>query len=1207
MAKKKQHPNTYTIRGREAGATEAARFVAAERVAAVAAARATTRQIAADAGLIPVARPRHRSASDDVKMMRKIDRRQRSANVQGALEGRRLHAATLKRQRTEEREALELDATARRVRSAILKSERDAAALARCTITVSRPKELEPLPEFEAHKTSSSRASKRRPAVDRDGLANVVCKIWACGDKPGKRAPARSFASKLLYIMDPFALDGSSANAVHGNMVGQGVDGTMPVAGSDAYVYEGAALADTVVCFERDIARTVAGEKIAQHFVHIVIALPAGLTGRQRRRAAMAITARLERAGVPYTAAVHRPSATGDDRNYHLHIVSSARPFVRHGPRSWSFAPTKDQGLFDPVGIRIMRADAAHAFNRVLSEARIDTRYTHLTRAERGLGRMTHRPDVTTDRKAASIPMTAQRQLEALEEIEAHRQRLLALVRDTQKASSHLAAIVRSATAERLARLRSAAERLDRQREVIARRVETRRATIESLKLSAEATAAKLAAQIQAARGVVQAQMRQVAGLLFETQRLANSAQAARAVNLQALEARSELVDSLAAKIAAAQQRLETTMAVVDRERAAQIQAARDAASSRLRLVSGLMFAINRAAETAASVRREQMQALEVILENSKRLATGIAASEERLAARARAVEDARRSAHLARQRQALDDLGARLENSMARTVKASEKRVLEATARLNAVAKQRAEQAADRLQQLTVRHAARWANIIEPAERHLMRLQTNLKEIARLATTAQELRRAAIEQVTQQRSVLVRARFRLVELDSKLQSVQVDLKRRVTDSLAETHRQLERAFVASQKLALESQAAMIRRLKLAALLVGRKLALEAARLELRRAAGRLGKMRQMLLTGLETRRDLYRSVAVRLQEAASRFGEIDAVRQPAVDRRIAVIEYGVAVREGAKKHLHRIREALQKQVNARTKEIRSITTSEGAVLALPATPALKPTAVQAARGLDVAHGLLAEYIEAEKADRVKVVRDARGQLCGHCRDMDARRVLWSLDQSEAGREFLIRLAAPASNDEPDATDTKIEANRIAFDPDIVATMAFAWSRWKTFDDNEREDIARLLHSFLEVRTFFRVGFNSSVGTRVYCYRETDAVILQRIASCAGGLEVLVDAVERLSVGPRQKNLHYGWVVNLQAPRTLRTSPEVRGSGRPPVAPPRRRDEAVSNTVQAVANLTDIVEIAAVSTPESTNSYDLLQTAQRKRRDDPGR
>lgn len=144
---------------------------------------------------------------------------------------------------------------------------------------------------------------------------------------------------------------------------------------------------DELVAFFRALEITERADRTnANVYVSIIVPLPHDLDAAGRRRVAQLITDALARRGLPFIAALHLPDPGGDQRNFHLHIQLSLRPFERHGPFDWTFSAAKQATLNTGAGIALMKRHAVRQINRVLAQEGIERRYTHRPRASRGEG-----------------------------------------------------------------------------------------------------------------------------------------------------------------------------------------------------------------------------------------------------------------------------------------------------------------------------------------------------------------------------------------------------------------------------------------------------------------------------------------------------------------------------------------------------------------------------------------------------------------------------------------------------------------------------------------------------------------------------------------------------------------------------------------------------------------------------------------------------
>lgn len=118
----------------------------------------------------------------------------------------------------------------------------------------------------------------------------------------------------------------------------------------------------------------------------MLLQLPYELDAAQQARLVETFCERIfGRLGLPYVAAIHKPDADGDQRNYHAHICFSTRPTERIAPFVWRVAQEKVNQLTDAEGIKLIRAQFAAILNGACKKAGLDKRYTHQTYQQRGL------------------------------------------------------------------------------------------------------------------------------------------------------------------------------------------------------------------------------------------------------------------------------------------------------------------------------------------------------------------------------------------------------------------------------------------------------------------------------------------------------------------------------------------------------------------------------------------------------------------------------------------------------------------------------------------------------------------------------------------------------------------------------------------------------------------------------------------------------
>ncbi len=123
----------------------------------------------------------------------------------------------------------------------------------------------------------------------------------------------------------------------------------------------------------------------ANVYIVEVIELPCEASPRLRRKIVKRIVARLEKRGLAYVAAIHKPDRGGDQRNFHLHLMYSLRPSARIAAYDWAFGMSKVADINTKDGIRERRRCVVRDVNASLHAAHIAKRYTALSNAARGL------------------------------------------------------------------------------------------------------------------------------------------------------------------------------------------------------------------------------------------------------------------------------------------------------------------------------------------------------------------------------------------------------------------------------------------------------------------------------------------------------------------------------------------------------------------------------------------------------------------------------------------------------------------------------------------------------------------------------------------------------------------------------------------------------------------------------------------------------
>jgi hypothetical protein len=143
-------------------------------------------------------------------------------------------------------------------------------------------------------------------------------------------------------------------------------------------------MAERVACSRQIEQLETVDRDNAGVYRHLIIALPHELSPEGRAALLAELVQPLRDLNLPFDAALHKPDRDGDQRNFHAHLLVSLRPMQRVGDHEWTFAAFKRRSLETPAGLSLQRRFVARAFNRALAQEKIETRWTHLSRAARG-------------------------------------------------------------------------------------------------------------------------------------------------------------------------------------------------------------------------------------------------------------------------------------------------------------------------------------------------------------------------------------------------------------------------------------------------------------------------------------------------------------------------------------------------------------------------------------------------------------------------------------------------------------------------------------------------------------------------------------------------------------------------------------------------------------------------------------------------------
>ncbi|MGN8000846.1 MobA/MobL family protein [Sphingomonas sp. 22176] len=125
--------------------------------------------------------------------------------------------------------------------------------------------------------------------------------------------------------------------------------------------------------------------KNAKIQVRFVLALDADASDAEKIDAVRRFGDIFEALGLPYSAVIHRPDQDGDDRNWHVHFLTSFRPAKQIAYSEWKFADDLVTAIDGPEGMRTLRHLWAHAQTEAARHAGRDVEYTGLSYGARGL------------------------------------------------------------------------------------------------------------------------------------------------------------------------------------------------------------------------------------------------------------------------------------------------------------------------------------------------------------------------------------------------------------------------------------------------------------------------------------------------------------------------------------------------------------------------------------------------------------------------------------------------------------------------------------------------------------------------------------------------------------------------------------------------------------------------------------------------------
>lgn len=285
------------------------------------------------------------------------------------------NARSSRNRATRQRREQDRDAAAagRRQRSRTAKEDRDRERAGKRRIRVQvaehdRPRRIGTTPRrlFTRQTIFSAGTPRARGQERADGLRSIHFSLVARGFRStaGRRWRADEAGRAALYAVREDALEG----------------------GEVGWWSNIAADRAELLAFWRTVEAVEKHDRAnANVYVVEVIALDATLTEADRRAVVTDLCDDLERRGLAFVVGVHKPDPSGDQRNFHCHLMYSLRPAERHAPYDWNFAVSKVGDINTPDGIRARRRLAVDTMNWQLMLAGSDRRYTALSNKARGI------------------------------------------------------------------------------------------------------------------------------------------------------------------------------------------------------------------------------------------------------------------------------------------------------------------------------------------------------------------------------------------------------------------------------------------------------------------------------------------------------------------------------------------------------------------------------------------------------------------------------------------------------------------------------------------------------------------------------------------------------------------------------------------------------------------------------------------------------
>ena len=363
----------------------------------------------------------------DKREAKATKKRQHRALSKAEREAKAQATAAAKKRRADEREARELERLLQRVGYLSKRSAREAEAMTRVRVRVP----IASAPKFTTvcsrslysrlHEEVSQRkvGGTKRSRVAADGYKNIVLRKHSRGfgrKTLGTREYRMGEAADLArYILRDEGLE-PGIQATFTNVIE--FNGSKALFASEHPVIEEKRASQIAAFWNALEILESEADADGNVFSHLILAMPHELSPEGRSKALYDFCLTLRSLQLPHVAALHKPDADGDARNYHAHILLSPRPFQIEGALEWSYEAAKATELNLPAGISWLRERAAESFNRVLLEEDRTERYSGLSQARRGVpstGETHDGPALTAiKRKSANDEKDRERLLQGL-------------------------------------------------------------------------------------------------------------------------------------------------------------------------------------------------------------------------------------------------------------------------------------------------------------------------------------------------------------------------------------------------------------------------------------------------------------------------------------------------------------------------------------------------------------------------------------------------------------------------------------------------------------------------------------------------------------------------------------------------------------------------------------------------------------------------